>query len=111
MTADSGGIATEVQETMAGRKIQRPGFVSGAAEAARELMRESSKLRCNNCSGRMGLGIISAKVYMRDKWWWHACRFCSKRCRDEFFRNQAEEMNERPATTESDRDNPNHNRD
>jgi len=85
-------IATEVQETMARRSIQRPGFVSGAAEAARELMRESSKLRCNNCSGRMGLGIISAKVYMRDKWWWHACRFCSKRCRDEFFRNQAEEM-------------------
>ena len=86
---------------MAGRSIQRPGFVSGAAEAARELMRESRKLRCNNCSGQMGLGIISAKVYMRDKLWWHACRFCSKRCRDEFFRNQAEEMNERPATTES----------
>jgi hypothetical protein len=66
--------------------------VSAAAEAARQLMRESSKITCKNCSGPMGLGIISAKVYMPDKLWWHACRFCSKRCRDEFFRKRAAEM-------------------
>ena len=82
---------------MAKKGSQRPGLVRGAAEAARELMRESSKLRCKNCSGKMGLGIISAKVYMPDELWWHACRFCSKRCRDEFFRKRAEEMKRSPS--------------
>ena len=38
------------------------------------------------------MGIISAKVYTPDRLWWQAFRFCSKRCRDEFFRKKAEEL-------------------
>jgi hypothetical protein len=60
-------------------------------DRAYEMMR-ASRQACKNCSGPMGLGIISAKVYIPDKWWWSAYRFCSKRCRDQFFRNNAEEF-------------------
>lgn len=50
------------------------------------------KLRCRSCCGKLGLGIVSARVYCPDKWWWRIYRFCSVKCRDTFLARKAEEL-------------------
>ncbi len=50
-----------------------------------------------DCGGRLGLGVVSAKVWVWQKYWLQVYRFCSIRCRDRFLKARADERVRRTA--------------
>ncbi len=56
------------------------------------------KLRCRCCHGIMGLGMISAREWIPDMWWWETKRFCSVLCRDMYFAEKEDRDREKKAT-------------
>lgn len=38
----------------------------------------------------MGLGVVSVKVWIPEKWWWEIKRFCGNACRVKFLEELAE---------------------
>ncbi len=43
-------------------------------------------LRCRHCSGRLGLGLKSQRVWQREAWSLTTYRFCSVKCEEAFDR-------------------------
>ena len=39
------------------------------------------RLTCRCCRGQLGLGVVTAKVWVPEKWWFEVRRFCSGACR------------------------------
>ena len=55
------------------------------------------KLRCRTCGSRLGLGIVSQKVYVPERWWFITVRFCGRACRDAFLQKKVDDLERRKA--------------
>lgn len=57
------------------------------------------KLRCRVCNGKLGLGVVSLRVYVPEVWRFTVYRFCGREHRDRFLRQKAQDLEKKKAVS------------